>query len=258
MKGRAVRVLGVIPARYGSLRFEGKVLALLGEKPLFAHVAAHAREAQTLSRILVATDDERVMDAAKNAGVEAMESPSTLSSGSDRVAFAADRLESQGERFDVVVNLQADEPFLPGSAVDRAVGLLEEETDAAMATLAVPLDRDDARDPHAVKVVLDRRGRALYFSRAAVPHGSGAASSPFLRHIGLYAFRRAYLRRFVELGPSRLESLERLEQLRAVEDGAVIRVAVGDWPAVSVDTRDDLARAERFLERMLTHEGGGA
>jgi len=127
-----------------------------------------------------------------------------------------------------------------------------------MATLAVPLDRDDARDPHAVKVVLDRRGRALYFSRAAVPHGSGAASSPFLRHIGLYAFRRAYLRRFVELGPSRLESLERLEQLRAVEDGAVIRVAVGDWPAVSVDTRDDLARAERFLERMLTHEGGGA
>lgn len=257
-KGRAVRALGVIPARYGSTRFEGKVLALLGEKPLFAHVATHAEDAKTLTRILVATDDERVMQAARATGVEAMLSPSTLSSGSDRVAFAADRLESQGERYDVVVNLQADEPFLPGSAVDRAVALLQEDADAVIGTLAVPLDRAEAMDPHAVKVVLDRRGRALYFSRAAVPHGGGVLASPFLRHIGLYAFRRAYLRRFVEQGPSPLESLERLEQLRALEDGAVIRVAVGDWPAVSVDTRDDLARAERFLERMLTHEGGGA
>ena len=240
------------------MRFEGKVLALLGEKPLFAHVAAHARETKTLTRLLVATDDERIVQAAKHAGVEAMLSPSTLASGSDRVAFAADHLESQGDRYDVVVNLQADEPFLPASAVDRAVDLLAGDGETMIGTLAVPLERDEAMDPHVVKVVLDRRGHALYFSRAAVPHGSGTVSSPFLRHIGLYAFRRAYLRRFVELGPSPLESLERLEQLRALEDGAVIRVAIGDWPAVSVDTRDDLARAERFLERMLTHEGGGA
>ena len=243
----AVRALGVIPARYGSTRFEGKVLARLGDRPLFGHVADHAREATTLSRILVATDDERVMRAAREAGVEAMLSPDTLPSGSDRVAFVADRLDSEGDRYDVVVNLQADEPFLPGRAVDTAVRLLENDAEAAMGTLAVPMDRGDAMDPHAVKVVLDRRGRALYFSRSAVPHGSGAAGAPYLRHIGLYAYRRSYLKRFVTLGPSPLESLERLEQLRALEDGAVIKVAVGDWPAVSVDTRDDLARAERFL-----------
>jgi 3-deoxy-manno-octulosonate cytidylyltransferase (CMP-KDO synthetase) len=253
-----VRALGVIPARYGSTRFEGKVLAPLGDKPLFAHVAMHARESKTLSRILVATEDERVVKAARAEGVEAMLSPPTLTSGSDRVAFAIDRLEAEGERYEVVVNLQADEPFLPGSAADRAVRLLEEDPGAAMGTLAVPMDSDASMDPHAVKVVLDRRGRALYFSRSAVPHGSGTKTAPFLRHIGLYAFRRAYLRRFVELGPSPLETLERLEQLRALEDGAVIRVAVGNWPALSVDTREDLARAERFLERMLTHEGGGA
>jgi len=253
-----VRALGVIPARYGSTRFEGKVLAPLGEKPLFAHVAAHAHEAKALARVIVAADDERVMRAARAAGVDAMLSPAGLSSGSDRVAFVTARLEDAGERYDVVVNMQADEPFLPGLAVDRAVRLLEEDPSAAIATLAVPLEAAGAGDPHAVKVVLDRRGRALYFSRAAVPHGSGGAATPFLRHIGLYAFRRAYLGRFVELGPSPLELLERLEQLRALEDGAVIRVAIGDWPAVSVDTREDLARAERFLERMLTHEGGGA
>jgi 3-deoxy-manno-octulosonate cytidylyltransferase (CMP-KDO synthetase) len=240
------------------MRFEGKVLARLGDKPLFGHVAAHAREAKTLSRVLVATDDERVMRAAQEAGVEAMLSPAALPSGSDRVAFVAERLEAEGERYDVVVNLQADEPFLPGAAVDQAVGLLEADPEAAMGTLAAPMDTRESTDPHAVKVVLDRRGRALYFSRAAVPHGSGAVSAPYLRHIGLYAFRRPYLQRFVSLGPSPLESLERLEQLRALEDGAVIKVAVGGWPTVSVDTREDLARAERFFERMLTHEGGGA
>jgi len=254
----AVHALGVIPARYGSTRFEGKVLARLGDKPLFGHVAANALGAKTLARILVATDDERVMYAARDAGVDAMLSPAELPSGSDRVAFVADRLESMGERYDVVVNLQADEPFLPAAAVDKAVGLLAEDAEAAIGTLATPMDTNDVMDPHAVKVVLDRRGRALYFSRAAVPHGSGVTTAPYLRHIGLYAFRRTYLQRFVSLGSSPLESLERLEQLRALEDGAVIKVAVGDWPAVSVDTRDDLARAERFFERMLTHEGGGA
>jgi 3-deoxy-manno-octulosonate cytidylyltransferase (CMP-KDO synthetase) len=254
----AVHALGVIPARYGSTRFEGKVLARLGDKPLFGHVAANARQAKTLERVVVATDDERVMKAAREAGVDAMLSPAALPSGSDRVAFVADRLEADGERYDVVVNLQADEPFLPGAAVDTAVGLLEEDPDAAIGTLATPMDSDDVMDPHAVKVVLDRRGQALYFSRAAVPHGSGTADAPYLRHIGLYAFRRSYLERFVRLGPSPLEMLERLEQLRALEDGAVIKVAVGAWPAVSVDTRDDLARAERVFERMLTHEGGGA
>ena len=253
-----MRTLGVIPARYGSTRFEGKVLALLGGRPLLAHVIAQARGAGRLARLLVATDDERVAQVAQAEGIDWMMSPSGLASGSDRVAFVTDRLDTEGDSYEVVVNVQADEPFLPGSAIDRAVELLEADPEAAMATLAVRAPREDAGHPHAVKVVLDKRGRALYFSRAAVPHGAGSGRTPYLRHVGLYAFRRAYLRRFVELGPSPLELLERLEQLRALEDGAVIRVAVGDWPALGVDTREDLARAERCLDHMLTHEGGSA
>ena len=122
-----------------------------------------------------------------------------------------------------------------------------------MSTLAVPAVPEEGADPHAVKVVLDKRGRALYFSRSAIPHGAGMGGAPLLRHLGLYAFRRAYLDRFVGLGPGTLERAERLEQLRVLEDGAVIRVAVGDWPSVGVDTREDLARAELHLEaRALT------
>lgn len=242
-----MRALGVIPARYGSTRFEGKVLARLGEKPLLSHTAERVRTAKTLTRLVVATDDERVARVAEGDGVEVVMSPSTLPSGSDRVAFAARRLEESGERYDVVVNIQADEPFLPAEAVDRAVEALEADPETAIATLAVPMGTEDATDPHAVKVVLDKSGRALYFSRMAIPHGAGGADAPFLRHVGLYAFRRAYLERFVTRGPSPLERLERLEQLRALEDGAVIRVLVGNWPAIGVDTREDLVRAEQFL-----------
>lgn len=249
-----MRNLGIIPARYGSTRFEGKVLAPLGGKPLLLHVLANARSALSLERILVATDDARVADVARGAGAEVLLTPASLPSGSDRAAFAVRALETDGARFDVVVNLQADEPFLPGDAVDRAVALLAEDADADVGTLAVPAMPEEAADPHAVKVVLDKRGRALYFSRSAIPHGAGHAGGvPLLRHLGLYAFRRAYLDRFVGLGPGKLEQAEKLEQLRALEDGAVIRVAVGDWPAVGVDTREDLARAELHLEaRTLT------
>jgi 3-deoxy-manno-octulosonate cytidylyltransferase (CMP-KDO synthetase) len=234
------------------------VLALLGGRPLLAHVIAQARGAGRLARLLVATDDERVANVADREGIDWMMTPESLPSGSDRAAFAAQRLEAEGDTYEAVVNVQADEPFLPGAAIDRAVELLETDAEASVATLAVRARREDGDLPHAVKVVLDKRGRALYFSRSAVPHGAGSGATPYLRHVGLYAFRRAYLRRFVELGPSPLELLERLEQLRALEDGAVIRVAVGDWPALGVDTREDLARAERFLDRMLTHEGGSA
>jgi 3-deoxy-manno-octulosonate cytidylyltransferase (CMP-KDO synthetase) len=225
------------------------VLALLGGKPLLLYAVENARTARSLTRVVVATDDERVARAAHAAGVEIVMSPAALPSGSDRAAFAAGTLETGSDRFDVVVNIQADEPFLPGLAVDRAVGLLSEDPEADMATLAVPAAPEDTADPHAVKVVLDKRGRALYFSRSTVPHGAGTAGGPpLLRHVGLYAFRRAYLDRFVGLGPSPLEKTVRLEQLRALEDGAVLRVVVGDWPALGVDTREDLARAQLYLE----------
>lgn len=241
-------VLGVIPARFGSTRFPGKALADLAGKPLVVHVVERAAEARRIDRLVVATDDERIADAARAAGAEAMLTPADLASGSDRAAHVMDRLGP--ESFDAVLNIQGDEPLLPGAAMDAAVALLEADPDAALGTLAVAAGKDEAADPNVVKVVLDKRRHALYFSRAAIPHGGDAV----LKHVGLYAFRPAYLRRWTGLGTSALERAERLEQLRALEDGAAIAVAVGSWPVLGVDTPEDLERVRRMLGRSREKE----
>lgn len=250
-----MHILGVIPARLGSTRFPGKPLARLDGRPLVAHVVDRARESRRLSRLVVATDDERIAAAARDAGAEAVLTPASLPSGTDRVAAALRELGEPG-RTDVVVNIQGDEPFLPGRAIDRCLELLEADTEASLATLAVPLEAAEAPSPHVVKVVLDGRGKALYFSRAVVPYG--ATETARYRHVGLYAFRRAYLERFVDLGPSPLERAEGLEQLRALEDGARIVVAIGDWAVLGVDTPEDLARAERRLAARAAETRRGA
>jgi len=245
-----VRVLGVIPARYGSTRFPGKALAPLGGRPLVAHVIGNARRAERLDRVLVATDDPRIVAVAREAGVEGFLTPPELPSGSDRVAHVVEQLAWAGEPCDVAVNIQGDEPFLPAAAIDRAVELLAADPEAAIATLAVPATREERANPNAVKVVLDGRGRALYFSRSTIPHPRNATPrARWLKHVGLYAFRAEYLSRFVALPPSGLEEAEGLEQLRALEDGARIAVAVGEWPVLGVDTPEDLAEAERRLAK---------
>ena len=244
-----MRALGVIPARFGSSRFPGKPLAVLGGRPLVAHVVSRAREAASLDRVVVATDDRRIADAAEAAGAEARMTPADLPSGSDRAAWTAARLAGEGAEFDVVVNVQGDEPFVPGVAIDRAVAALAENSGAKIATLARPLDEGEFLRPDVVKVVLDGRARALYFSRAAIPHPRSRAGFEPLQHVGLYVFRWAYLKRFVKLPVSPLERVEGLEQLRALEDGAKIQVVVGGWPALGIDTPEDLARAERRLAR---------
>jgi 3-deoxy-manno-octulosonate cytidylyltransferase (CMP-KDO synthetase) len=241
-------VLGVIPARFGSTRFPGKPLADLAGKPLIAHVVERAEEARGIDRLVVATDDERIAAAARAAGAEAMLTPADLASGSDRAAYVLERLGP--ESFDAVLNIQGDEPLLPGQAMDAALALLAERPEAVLATLAVPAGPEAAADPNVVKVVLDKRRRALYFSRATIPHGGDAV----LRHVGLYAFRPEYLRRYTRLGVSALERAERLEQLRALEDGATIVAAVGTWPVLGVDTPEDLERVRRVLGRMREKE----
>lgn len=242
-----LRVLGVIPARWGSTRFPGKPLALLGGRPLLAHVIDRAREAERLDRILVATDDDRIAAVAGKSGAEVVMTPADLPSGTDRVAWAVRNLGLGAREFGAVVNLQGDEPFVPGWAVDRAVAALEADPGASIATLAVRTGAGEAGSPHVVKVVVDVRGRALYFSRQVIPYRRDPASGELLKHVGLYAFRREGLERFVNLSPSPLERAEGLEQLRALEDGMGITVAVGDWPVRGIDTPEDLARAERDL-----------
>jgi len=244
-----VRALAVIPARFGSTRFPGKALAPLGGRPVIAHVIANARRAARVGRLVVATDDERIGAAAESAGAAWRMTPSDLPSGSDRAAQVSREIAGEGWQHEIVVNIQGDEPFLPAEAIDRCIGHLEERRDADVATLATPASEAEFLAPDVVKIVLDLGGCAVYFSRAGIPFPRRRAEFAPLKHIGLYAFRRAYLERFVKLRRSPLERAEELEQLRAIDDGARIAVAVGSWEVQGIDTPEDLIRAEERLRR---------
>lgn len=239
-------VVAVIPARIASTRLPEKPLQLLGGRPLIAHVVARALEATRVGRVLVATDDERVAEAAHRAGASAYLSAARHPSGSDRIAEA---IGTSGE--ELVLNIQGDEALVPPWAIDRLVELLDGDPLADLSTLATPLAAGDPRiaDPNVVKVVRAEDGRALYFSRAPIPasHPTHGAGQPALRHGGLYGYRRAALERFVGLAPSPLEKAEGLEQLRALEAGMRIVVGVVDELPGGVDTADDLARCAAIL-----------
>lgn len=237
-------VLIVVPARVGSTRLPDKPLLLLGGAPLIHRVAERALKVPGVDRVVVATDSDRVADAAAGTGVGVVMTRSALESGTDRVAAVASRAEFA--QYDIVVNLQGDEPFLPLGAVEGAIARVRQGD--AIGTAAAPLDPALRDDPSRVKVVTDDRGRALYFSRAAIPHlrdPDDFERTPWWQHLGIYAYRRDVLLRLASLPPSTLERAERLEQLRALEAGLVIGVALLDQPAwPGIDTPDDLAAAE--------------
>lgn len=239
-------VLVVIPARLGSTRLPHKPLQLLAGEPLIVRVARHVAEMGLGDRVVVATDAEEVARVVRGAGVEVASTRPEHESGTDRVAEVASAPGFSG--YDVIVNVQGDEPFLPAAAVSGAIARVEQGDDVG--TAAAPLDPAEADDPARVKVVCDVRGRALYFSRARIPHwrdGGAAPEGTWWQHLGLYAFRRAALERWTTLGPTPLERAERLEQLRALQHGFTIGVALLDEPApAGIDTPDDLRRAERY------------
>lgn len=240
----------VIPARLASTRLPRKLLLRETGKSLVQHTYEAACRARLPSEVCVATDHEEIAAEVRSfGGTAAMTSPD-CPSGTDRVAEVARRMGD----VDVIVNVQGDEPELSGEAIDAAVRLLAERPEVMMSTLATPIrSREKLLDPACVKVVFDDRGRALYFSRAAVPHardwhdGLLAADPPlFHQHIGLYAYRRDFLLRLAELPPSRLEVVEKLEQLRVLEAGYTIAVAVVPHAALGIDTPHDYAA---FVER---------
>lgn len=230
------RVVAAIPARYGSTRLPAKALLPLAGKPMVEHVWRRTSAARGLARVVVLTDDERIASVVRAFGGEVELTPAECASGTDRIAFAA-----RGWDCDAVVNVQGDEPLIDPEGISRVAEHLAAHPEDPIVTLATDADPGDAATPSAVKVVLDRAGYALYFSRAAIPFPRQEGGFPPLRHLGIYGYRREALLALAALAPTPLERSESLEQLRALENGIRIRVLTGARPSWGVDTADDAA-----------------
>ena len=245
----------VIPARYASTRLPGKPLLEIAGRPMLQYVHERAQQSGA-GEVIVATDDQRIMDAASGFGATVRMTSSRHTSGTERLAEIAEVLAWDDQA--VVVNVQGDEPLLPSALIRQVAEGLASHPDAAVATLAYPVQHaDEIADPHVVKVVLDKDGYALYFSRAPIPcqrdESSATGPEDALRHIGLYAYRAGFLRHYKELEPSPLEAIEKLEQLRVLWHGLRIHVEIAsEMPGHGVDTESDLQR----VERVLSGEGG--
>lgn len=239
-----MRVLGVIPARLGSTRLPNKPLQPLAGEPLITRVIERVLEHGLIDQLVVATDSPRVVQVVERSGVRAVLTDGGHQTGTDRVAEVANRSDFAG--FDTIVNIQGDEPFMTREALAGSLGRVEQGDD--IGTAAAPLDPALAGDPSRVKVVTDARGRALYFSRAVIPHRrepDDPSDGLYWQHLGIYAFTRAALLRWVSLPACAAEQAERLEQLRALHNGMTIGVARLQEPALpGVDTAEDLRRAE--------------
>jgi len=236
-----VKVLTVIPARLASTRFPEKVLARLKGRTMIEW-CWRAATAARLGPVLVAVDSRAVADEVRRFGGESVMTPPSCPSGSDRVWLAA-----KGRRENVILNYQGDMPLLRAATLRAVVKALTRGVD--IATAVIPLKGERVNDPNVVKAVIAEGGRCLYFSRSAVPFGRDGASVDRWEHLGLYAYRRSALKRFVSLSPSPLERSEKLEQLRALEDGMTLRAAVVRERPVAVDVPADLKRAEKILRR---------
>ncbi|MDX2080488.1 MAG: 3-deoxy-manno-octulosonate cytidylyltransferase [Terrimicrobiaceae bacterium] len=236
----------VIPARWGSTRFPGKPLYPLGGKPLLQHVWERCLQSTLAAEVIVATDDMRIAEAAFDFGADVALTSARHPTGTDRVAEVARKLRGVS----VVVNVQGDEPLIEPEVIDQLIESLAGDRRLAMSTAAAPLDRGDLDNPNVVKVVTDLGGRALYFSRAGIPvDRDGDVGPARWRHLGIYAYRRAFLLKFVQWKPTPLERCEKLEQLRALEHGASIHVVTVREAGPGIDTPADAAAFERMFIR---------
>jgi len=240
-----VKVLGVIPARYGSTRLPGKPLADLGGKPVIQHT--YERACQALNNVIVATDDQRILDVVAAFGGQAVMTRSDHSCGSERVAEVAASLDC-----DIVVNIQGDEPFIDPLMIQEAVAPLLADSGLVMSTLSRAItSEEDLQNPSVVKVVTDQRGNALYFSRSVIPYPRYREFCRWREHVGLYGYRKEFLLQYVHWPPTPLERAESLEQLRVLEHGFAIRVVETErgLGAPCIDTPEDLVRAHEYLAR---------
>lgn len=240
-----MKTIGVIPARYGSTRFKAKVLADLCGKPLIQHVWERARKSKKLDDLLIACDDQRIFDAAKKFKANVVLTSKDHPSGSDRIAEAVAK-----RNVDLVVNIQGDEPLIDPRVIDALVKALENDKNSSMATVIKKIERrEELNNPNVVKVVVDKDFYALYFSRSLIPYQRDAERVEYWKHLGIYAYRKDFLLKFKDLPKSRLEKIEQLEQLRALENGFKIKAIITDSETIGVDTAEDLKRVKKILSK---------
>lgn len=249
-----MKIIGIIPARYASTRFPGKPLAILGGQPMIQRVYHQVKN--ILEEVWVATDDQRIYDCVTAFGGRAVMTSVSHRSGTDRINEALDHI---GRTFDVAVNIQGDEPFITPEQINTVCRCFEDEQ-AQIATLAMPFGHDMAaiENPNSPKVAVDNHGYAMYFSRSVIPFVRGAdraewpSAYPFLKHIGIYAYRVPILREITQLPQSALEKAESLEQLRWLQEGYRIKVGITNIETIGIDTPNDLTRAEIFLKQLYS------
>lgn len=254
MQNTNIDVVAIIPARYKSNRFEGKPLALIAGKPMIQHVVERAQKVSLLSRVVVATDDQRIGDCVSSFGGEYVMTRDDHVSGSDRLAEAAEKLGISEK--DVVVNIQGDQPLFPEEIVEQVARPLLNDHALPMSTLIYKIIRpEEISDPNHVKTVFDKNDNALYFSRSPVPfqrNPEESESPTYYKHLGFYAYRKGFLLSFVALPEGEWERFEKLEQLRALEYGYTIRVVLTEHDSIEVDTPEDLMRVEEFIANYPT------
>lgn len=241
-----MKVIGIIPARYGSTRFPGKALANINGKPMIQWCYESSLKSKLINKLIVATDDKRIFDAVKKFGGEVVMTSKKHRSGTDRIAEAAKKFKC-----DIVVNVQGDEPFIDYKTIDKAIDALKKDKNAQVSTVAKKInDKKEINNPNTVKVVFDDDFNALYFSRSVIPFdrdGNGKAS--YYRHYGLYIYRKDYLMKLTKLPESRLEKIEKLEQLRILENGGKIKIVLTNRDSVSIDTPEDLKKVLKRVKK---------
>ena len=236
----------VIPARYASTRLPGKPLADIAGKPMIQRVYEQVSKAKKPALVIVATDDQRVFDKVESFGGTALMTQPNHPTGTDRLAEVA----SHHQDIDVIINVQGDEPLIDADVIDQLAELFLEDADLQMATVASPLLEDEYDEPSAVKVICNKQGDAMYFSRSLIPYPRHAFINPPMKHVGIYAYRRQFLLDYAKMDPTPAEETESLEQLRALENGYAIRVIKTDKRFVGVDTPEDLERVNAIFSTL--------
>ncbi len=242
-----MKVVGVIPARYKSTRFEGKPLVNIAGKVMIQRVYEQALKAKKIDSIYVATDDERIRSKAASFGAKVIMTSSDHVSGTDRIAEAIRNIDC-----DIVINVQGDEPLINPEVLDALAAAMINEPDIPMATLIIPItDMKVAQDPNVSKVVKDKNGFALYCSRAAIPFARDGNWANLYKQLGIYAYRRDFLLKFASMGCSSYENIEKLEQLRALENGYKLKTVETSYDSIGVDVPEDIGKVEKLLKQQL-------